>query len=234
MYKYETHLHSLACSGCARATSIEHIDKAIKSGYSGLILTNHFYDGNTCIDRKLPWRDFVDAYRQDYLIAKEYAQKLDFDVLFGIEDGVGGGKEILIYGILPEDIMENCDFPKMNLKEKSDFIKSIGGLVSCAHPFRHREYIKEPDAIPDASCFDAVEIFNLHNTDEENEKALKFCFENNLLPISGGDTHTIENWENSGIIFNKRIKDEKSFVSELKKRDYKIILRDRTVHISEL
>ena len=29
MYKYETHLHSLACSGCARATSIEHIDKAI-------------------------------------------------------------------------------------------------------------------------------------------------------------------------------------------------------------
>ncbi|MBE6728006.1 MAG: hypothetical protein E7562_05100 [Ruminococcaceae bacterium] len=234
MYIYETHIHTSACSGCARSTAIEHIDKAIEVGYSGIILTNHFYGGNTCIDRKLPWFDFVDAYRKDYIIAKEYAEKHNFDVIFGLEDGYGGGKEMLIYGIEPEAVMNEPDYPKMNLKEKSEFIHSCGGIVSSAHPFRHRSYILEPDTPPDASCFDAVEVFNFNNADEENDKALLFCIENNLLPISGGDSHIITELGGSGIVFNHRVKTEAELVTALRERDYKLVMRDKIVHINDL
>ena len=66
MYKYEMHLHSKGCSLCSISTAEELITAAKDKGYSGVVFTNHFFRGNTCIDRKLPWESFVSAYEEDY------------------------------------------------------------------------------------------------------------------------------------------------------------------------
>ena len=85
MFKYEMHLHTSGCSKCAHSTIEEMIIALKEKGYTGAVITNHFYRGNTAVDRKLPWEDFVSAYEKDFLVGKALGEKLDFDVIFGIE-----------------------------------------------------------------------------------------------------------------------------------------------------
>jgi hypothetical protein len=121
MYKFEIHLHSSGCSGCATSDSIELVDAAKNHGYSGVVFTNHFYRGNTALDRKLPWEEFVAAYEEDYLKAKEYGDKIGIKVFFGVEEVFAAGKEMLIYGISPETFKKTPEFRTMNAYEKADF-----------------------------------------------------------------------------------------------------------------
>ena len=48
-YKYETHLHTSQASACASASGDDYIEKYIQAGYAGIIVTDHFFQGNTCV-----------------------------------------------------------------------------------------------------------------------------------------------------------------------------------------
>ena len=65
IYKYEMHIHTSPCSG-AGSDIRGHIDALREKGFCGMVVTNHFYCGDTRIDRSLSWEDFVDAYRKDF------------------------------------------------------------------------------------------------------------------------------------------------------------------------
>ena len=65
MYKYEIHLHTNNCSACAISSPEEMVDIAAEKGYSGIVITNHFYHGNTGVDRNLPWEEFVSCFEKD-------------------------------------------------------------------------------------------------------------------------------------------------------------------------
>ena len=143
MYKYEMHIHTSPCSG-GGSDIRDHIDALISKGYSGMVVTNHFYYGDTRIDRNLPWEEFVDAYRKDYLNGLDYARTVDFDLLFGLEEHVGGGQEILIYGVTPELIAEHPELKASSAEKYVEVVHSAGGLVYQAHPYRAREYISVP------------------------------------------------------------------------------------------
>ena len=216
MFKYEIHLHSAGTSACGVSDSTEYIKSAKEKGYAGMVFTNHFYRGNTAIDRTLTWREFVRHYENDWLRAKELGDKYDIDVLFGLEEGYGGGKECLIYGLSPEDIAGCKEFPYMTISEISAFVRSCGGLIACAHPFRARYYIKNPDAEPDISLFDAIEVYNFGNTCEDNIKAEDFAKKSGLIMLSGGDVHNTDSFGNAGIILPERAKAEKDFVRLVK------------------
>lgn len=229
MYKYEIHLHSRGCSACGVSTAEEMVHAAHEHGYAGVVFTNHFYRGNTCIDRNLPWEQFVGAYRQDYLTARAVGEQLGVDVLFGLEEGYLPGKELLMYGIAPELIADTPDFMFMNLAQMSDFIRQNGGFIACAHPFRDRDYIPDPNALPDASCFDGVEVHNACNSPEQNRKAADFTRKTGLIPISGGDTHNARDFGHSGVAFEERISDEQTFAAALRARDFRLIIADEPV-----
>lgn len=223
MFKYEMHLHNSGCSACGKSTAREMIDAAREKGYSGVVFTNHFYRGNTGIDRSLPWADFVGQYNESYIDAKEYAKQFDIDVLFGVEEKYTAGKEALIYGLSPEVFALSPEFADMDLHQMAAFVRKNGGIIVCAHPYRVRSYIPDPDRDPDHTCFDGVEVYNSHNTEEENAKAMAFALKHGLLQLSGGDTHTTELFGGSGIAFKSRIKSNKELISALKTRDYSLI-----------
>lgn len=223
-YKYEIHLHTSGCSDCGGSTAKEMVDAAKSAGYSGIVFSNHFYHGNTCIDRALPWKDFVEAYESDYLEAKEYGEKCDIDVLFGIEEAYRQGKEVLIYGISAEILKNTPDFLNMNLYQMAEFTRKNGGLICVAHPFRHRSYIPDPDTVPPYECFDAVEVYNAANSKEDNDAADKYADKFGLLKISGGDTHDTAHFGKAGIAFTERVKDDKTFVELIKNNKHKLII----------
>lgn len=226
MYKFETHLHTNNCSACGLSSPEEMIDSAVAHGYSGIVITNHFYHGNTCVDRNLPWEEFVGAYQKDYEQAKAYGKKKGIQVFFGLEEGFAPGKEMLIYGLTPKDLINCPEFIMMSAKEKSDFVRKCGGVCICAHPFRDRDYIPNPDKAPDPDLFDGIEVYNHCNKVEENNKALAFALENKKFFISGSDTHNKENFGNAGIAFSRKIRDYSDFVERLKKGDYTLIHPD--------
>ena len=224
MYKYEMHLHTSWCSACAVSTGEEMVRAAKEKGYTGLVITNHFYHGNTSIDRKIPWNEFAQAYKDDYLAAKKVGDEYDIEVLFGLEEGYGGGKETLIYGIAPDLIISTPEFHYMNIEEMSAFVRANSGFIACAHPFRARDYITDPRKEPDPELFDAVESFNAGNYEEDNELAEQFCKKTGLPRISGGDVHSTAGFGRAGIAFYERITTNEQLVEALKQGAYKLII----------
>ncbi len=227
MYKYELHLHSKLTSKCAASESFEYVAAAKEKGYAGMVFTNHFFRGNSAIDKSLPWRDFVGFYEKDYLLAKEEGERLDIDVIFGIEEGYGNGKECLIYGLTPEDFAECSDFPKMPIDEISAFVRSKNGIIACAHPYRARGYIKDSERDPVVQYFDAVEVYNAGNAPGEDDKALAFAEKHGLLQISGGDVHRDSDFGSSGIILPERVRDGKELVAALRKEQPLLITKSK-------
>ena len=168
---------------------------------------------------------FISAYKADYELTRNYGEKNGIQVFFGIEEGFAPGKEMLIYGISPDTFIKNPDFIMFGAKEKADFVRANGGITVCAHPFRDRAYIPNPDAEPDPYLFDGVEGYNLCNQESENEKAFEYAKKNNLFTISGGDVHSDKSFGFAGLEFSQKLNDDRDFIQKLKSGNYKLITK---------
>lgn len=215
MYKYEMHIHSCPCSN-GGDDIIDHIDTLISKGYAGMVITNHFYHGDTGISRSLPWSEFVGYFRDDFERGQKYAKAHDFDLLFGIEEGVGYGKEILIYGITPEFLESNPCLRDAGTKEYVRLVHEAGGVVFQAHPYRDRFYITDPGPIDELDILDGIEVYNAGNTDEDNAKATVLAKEKGLRCTAGSDGHSTGSAGRAGIITYARIRTNKDLAYTLK------------------
>ena len=224
VYKYEMHMHTCPCSGGGKDIR-EHIDDLISKGYCGAVVTNHFYAGDNRIDRTLPWEEFVDAYRQDYLYGLEYAKEVDFDLMFGLEEGVYDGREILLYGITPELIAAHPELKKAPAEKYAEVVHAAGGLVYQAHPYRARHYNAKPFPLECLDLLDGIEVYNAGNEPEWNESAQRLADEKGLACVAGSDAHKIGTGGRAGIATSERIRSNEDLVRVLKSRDY-IILKD--------
>lgn len=224
MYIYEMHQHTCEASACGRE-SVEAVVRSLKKqGFAGVVLTDHFYHGNSRISRDLPWEDFVKPYVEAYEKAKAVGQELDFDVLFGLEEGVGKGKEVLLYGITPEFVYAHPELRNADLRLISELVRVEGGVVVQAHPFRAREYIIDPLEELPAELLDGVETYNVHNSPEENAMACAFAEKHSLLPTAGSDSHDSGEGARMGIACENRIPDEKALAQILKSGAYTLYL----------
>ena len=221
-YKYQMHSHTVPCSH-ANMTSREFVTALYDGGYAGAVITNHFYNGDTGLDRAMSWEEFVKEYERDYLECKEAAKEYDLDMIFGLEEHVGGGLEVLIYGVTPEVIYAHPELIERNFKRWHDVITSHGGVVIQAHPFRERTYIAEPKVLP-LDCIDGIEVYNAGNKPPMNERAEAFAGEHpELILTSGADTHSTNTACCAGIECTERIRSEAELVRVLKSQSYKII-----------
>jgi hypothetical protein len=67
MYRYETHMHTLPVSRCARATVRESLEFYKSIGYDGVFITNHFIDGNVNINEPMTYEENHSASAQKKL-----------------------------------------------------------------------------------------------------------------------------------------------------------------------
>lgn len=224
MFIYEMHQHTAPCSHCAKGDPVKTVYALKERGFAGMVITNHFFHGNTGIDRNLPWNEFVKAYEDDYLAAKKAGDEIDFDVIFGIEEHIGGHKEVLLYGITPEFLYSHPEVQDGTLETVSNAAREFGALVFQAHPYRKRDYIPDPLANLDISYLDGFETYNAANPEIDNELAKKYAEEHNLLQCAGSDAHS-ENMEcRFGIACEHRIKDSYELAQTLRNGDYTLYL----------
>ncbi|MBQ2740639.1 MAG: hypothetical protein IJF39_03340 [Clostridia bacterium] len=219
MYKYEMHAHTHPCSG-GGGDIIEHIDCLMEKGFSGMVITNHFYRGDTCIPRSLPWGKFVLPYAEDFFLGKKYAEGKDFDLLFGIEEHIAGGREILVYGITPAFLCDHPELKNADLKQYAEAVHRVGGMLFQAHPYRIREWIINPTPFAEVGILDGIEVYNGGNAYEENALAEAFAKEKGLRGIAGSDVHQSSHAGIGGICSKVRIRDNETLRKVLKSGEY--------------
>ena len=61
-FLYETHMHTKEASACARCSGDEMARAYKEAGYAGVIVTDHNWGGNTCVDRSLPWEEIDNRF----------------------------------------------------------------------------------------------------------------------------------------------------------------------------
>lgn len=221
-YKYETHLHTKEGSACATLDAVTQVRLYKELGYTGVMITDHFFGGNTCIPRQLPWREKIERYCRGYEQASEEGKRLGIQVFFGIEMGFRG-TEFLVYGVDKEWLLRHPDMMEWGIKEQYEQVSKAGGLVVHAHPFRYSDPLKAPLY---SEYIDAVEVYNLENDRrniEYNKKALEFSKKTGLPMTGGGDAHHIDSCR-GGIMTNERINSIEDYMTLIKTgKGYQII-----------
>lgn len=222
-YKYETHLHTSQGSACGKNTGREMAIACKEYGYNGIIVTDHFFYGNTKIDRSLGWSDWVEAYSQGYYDAKEEGDKIGLNVFFGWESCYDA-MEFLNYGPTPEWLKNHPEIRDCSVKEQYELVHNAGGLVIQAHPFREADYIHKLIQYPDD--VDGAETLNISNGVKSgfgpyrcpwDDKAEEYADKYNLLKTAGSDIHSTDIF-GCGMAFEYELKSIEDFIQAVRDR----------------
>ncbi|MCL2223450.1 MAG: PHP domain-containing protein [Defluviitaleaceae bacterium] len=214
MYLYETHMHTRPSSACAVSSPEEMVRHYKSKDYSGVIVTDHFFNGNSGCPQDAPWADKVRFYMEAYERAKAEGEKCDLDVFFGLESSYNGS-DFLVYGLDEEFLLENKDFDKLSLNEFSAAVRGAGAYLAQAHPFRSAFWIANPEpAHP--SLIDGIEVHNASMDAKTNRLALEFAEKHNLPKQAGSDAHDAYAKKPSGIALQKRAVDIFDIISAIK------------------
>ncbi|MDD3212291.1 MAG: PHP domain-containing protein [Eubacteriales bacterium] len=212
-YRYETHLHTCEASACGVAHGNDYIPFYQDRGYHGLFVTDHFFGGNTAVNRALPWRDQVDEFCEGYEKAKLEGDRRGFQVLFGWEQAYRGD-EYLVYGLSREWLYGHPEVKEWTRAEQFEQVTKYGGCVVQAHPFRKRYYIGR--IYLNTACVHGVEVYNAANALEENAQAYRYADMLGLTMLAGSDIHDLEWPELSGIALPEPLADERDFATRVR------------------
>jgi hypothetical protein len=186
-YLYETHLHTSEASLCGKSVGYEYIKRYKDLGYTGIIITEHFYHGNCAINKRLPWDKWVRAFCWGYEKAREEGSRQGLDVFFGWEETFDGGDDYLVYGLDKEWLLDHPELIRWTRKQQYEEVRRYGGCVVQAHPFRQRDYINR--VCLSSGCVDAVEAANAANQPSFDALAWRYAKSLNLPVIAGSDAH---------------------------------------------
>ena len=207
-YIYETHLHTIEGSACSGTPAEDHISYMKNLGYSGMIVTDHFFTGNSAVPKCQPWEKRVEQYCSGY----EHARKAsgdDFTVLFGIEYNFQGD-EFMLYGVSKEWLLENPDIEGKDRYEIYKLVHEAGGIMIQAHPYRERGYLSAIHLTP--GVCDGVEVYNAANPDYQNSLAYEYAVERGFRMAGGSDIHNHGQKDMGGMSFPYPIKSIEDYV----------------------
>lgn len=219
-YIYETHAHTSEGSACARSSGAEMARAYAGGGYTGLIVTDHFFYGNTAVDRALPWEEWVERFCLGYEHARQEGEKWGLQVFFGWESGYRG-TEFLVYGLDKQWLLSHPEIKDASVEEQFRLVHEGGGVISHAHPFREASYISEIRLYP--GYVDAVEGVNAthtstapgfksgHDGREYNDRAMAYAARHGLPVTAGSDQHsTVMIY--GGMVFPRKLADVHDFI----------------------
>ena len=220
-YLYETHLHTCQASACGKSTGAEHVRYYHSIGFKGIFITDHFFGGNSCIPRNLPWKERIRRYRAGFDDAWNEGQKCGLDVFFGWEETFQGD-DYLVYGLSPEWMEEHPEMERWTHREQFEAVRAAGGCVVQAHPYRCRDYIHIITLNKD--YVDAVEVANAGNRAIEDAMAIRYAEKYGLYQTCGSDNHhsrdgLLENGRIFGMALNRRLTGAADYARVIRERE---------------
>ncbi|HHV97486.1 MAG TPA: PHP domain-containing protein [Clostridiaceae bacterium] len=214
-YKYDIHVHTSETSRCGKIEATEVVRLYKEAGYSGIVITDHYYKDYFDAIASGDWRVKIETYLKGYKKALEEGNNVGLTVLPGMEIRFNDyPNDYLVYGIDEQFLIDNPELYNLTLPEFKNLISDKNILIFQAHPFRKGQTIEYPELL------DGVEVYNGNpRHDSQNGVAYKFAKENNLKLISGSDFHQLPDLARGGIIVDKKITTIGELVEVLRKND---------------
>jgi len=214
-------MHTSEVSRCAVSSAAQQVAAYKKRGYTGIIITDHFINGNNTCPRNLPWEKKMRHFVTGFEAAKREGDKIGLDVFFGWEFTIRGA-DFLTYGLDLDFLLNNPNIDWLGIEEYSALVRKSGGYLAQAHPYRDEYYIEHNyPVLP--NLIDGVEAFNSMDRDSANAKAFEFA-EINDLPIQAGtDSHSVRNYYYSGIMLQEKANDIQDIVRAIRAKEVMLI-----------
>lgn len=215
-YLYETHLHTVQASACGKSKGADYISFYKEKGYHGIIVTDHFFNGNTCVPAHLSWEERVNLFCKGYEDARAKGKRHGLQVFFAWECRFGPD-EFLVYGLDKEWLLAHPDILEWDHITHYEKIHEAGGLIVQAHPFRERDYLDKIELHP-FQC-DAWEVANAGNPACQDRLAYRYAKAHNIPMTAGSDIHKVGETnagEIYGVAFDKPLTSVKDYVNRIK------------------
>lgn len=217
-FLYETHMHTCLASKCGQSTGKEHARFYKSIGFTGIIITDHFFGGNTAVNRELPWEERIDQFWRGYEDAREEGERIGLDVFFGLEQGFHGD-EYLVYGLTKEYMKAHPEMEHWTRRQQLEEVHRAGGCVIQAHPFRMRGYMDRIRLGKDY-C-DGIEAANCGNEQLDDARAYRYGREFGMVMTAGSDNH----WSRPetpifGVELEKRLTSIEDYVKIILSKSY--------------
>ena len=136
-YLYDPHTHTSETSKCGHLPAAEVVERYVKNGFSGLVVTDHLHpEYLSRIDTEHDWQKAMDHYLTGYKASKKRGDELGFDVILGAELRFPeNDNDYLVYGI-DEDWLRS--HPYMCCTSAREFYEKFHNdvLIIHAHPYR--------------------------------------------------------------------------------------------------
>jgi hypothetical protein len=224
MYRYETHMHTLPVSRCARYNVRENLEFYKSLGYDGIFITNHFLDGNINIDKSLPYEEKVKFYFSDYHEALALSDEIGIKIFLGVEISYRG-TDFLIYGLDEEWYLSHPEIMDMKKSEELPYLASHGALVVQAHPYRQDRHIDHIRLFP--HCIEGVETINACRTELENRMADIFADSYGFVKTAGSDNHIASRLNHlAGMESETPLVNEADFIKRVRNSEMKLFTLD--------
>ena len=240
------HCHECVASKCGQFTPEELARTYAEQGFDGVVVTDHFFNGNCAIDHNLPWKERVEQFCSGYEQVKEAGKKYGLDVFFGFEYSVNnrpGGKHFLHRDYPEKNSPAGCDFLIYGLgkewllskdesildMEVNDFMQMVrmeGGFVVQAHPFRlAKSYMNHIALFP--LFTDGVEVLNStpNTMGRANKLAKKYAKEYNFYRIAGSDAHGNDREYFAVVKTSERAQSIHDLIRQIRERTVKLALK---------
>jgi len=225
-YLWETHMHTSETSRCARSPAAKMVAAYKDAGYHGIVVTDHFLNGYSCMEKDWPWQKRIDGLLKGYLAAREAGEKLGLCVLLGWEYYDQGG-DFLTFGLSEAFLRDHDDLCDIPLDEYVRRVRAAGGFVSQAHPYRRAAYLPEQVAVR-VDIVDGLEVFNgSHKVEQRSfdDQALETALAHGLLQTAGSDAHSVRAAATAAMAFSEPFDTAEELVRALKARQGRAVRR---------
>lgn len=222
-YLYETHCHCSVTSKCSLLSPADLVSLYVNNGYSGVIVTDHFLNGNciTKIHNEPDFKKQIEMFCEGYKQVKIAAEG-KLDVFFGLEASYKG-TDVLVYGWNENTLKSIPEIMNMSMKDFILFANESGALTIQAHPFREASYIDHIRLFPNTQ---GVEVYNAARDDLSNALAYEYyrLYDNvfGKVRTAGSDAHALNHKYLSGMAFDTKISLISDFIERIKRKEGEI------------
>lgn len=218
-YLYDPHTHTSETSRCGHLPAAEVVDRYVKQGFTGLVVTDHLHpEYLSRIDTQHNWDAVMDHYLSGYHASKKRGDEVGFDVILGAELRFPeNDNDYLVYGIDEQWLRSN---PYMCCMSALEFFAKFRDQVLIIHAHPYRDGNKEVFE----SAVHGSEIINGNPRHENgNELALDLCRRHpDFFRLAGSDTHQAGDEAQAGIILPERVKDSFSYKKMIETMRFKL------------
>ena len=227
-YLYETHLHTRQGSACGVSDGAEMARGLYAHGYSGAVVTDHFFNGNCRVDRSLPWEERVRQFALGWEDCRREGERLGLSIWFGFEWNWRAA-EFLVHGLTPAWLYAHPDCDLLDPGAFSALVHADGGFIVRAHPFREAPYIPRGYLFP--TCVDAVEVLNGNprhfEHPEYDRKALDYARQFGLPVTAGTDVHAADGIFGLGMAFDRPLRSHRALIEAIRSGEGRLVVPPR-------